>query len=285
MAFSETLKQKKSLRPVKKLGQHFLVDSAVRDKIISLSGFGKNDRVLEIGPGKGALTLPLARQVDHVVAIEKDVNMVEFLSEHLSKNSCHNVTVIHKDILRTQWADLEPFFARKIQVIGNLPYNISSPVLEWLIDHRAWIKKAVLMFQLEVARRLTAQPGTKAYGALTLLVQYHAEVTGLFKVLRGSFYPIPGVDSMMVSVNFEKPFPERAVHEVYFKKVVKGAFAYRRKTLYNSLKRALHLERSEKLLKAFETSNIDGRSRAEILALPDFLRLTEALLIDNETTM
>ena len=257
------------------------MDPTISEKIISLSGFSADDTVLEIGPGKGALTLPLAGKVKHVVAVEMDGQLVEWLGGSLKKAGLNNVTLLHEDILKLDWQTLRKHFQGRIPVIGNLPYNISSPVLEKMCQNPQWMGQAVLMFQKEVAERLTATSGSKAYGALTLLVQYHAGVLSLLKVLKGSFFPVPKVDSMVVSVDFEKPYPQRAVHEGFFKKVVKGAFAHRRKTILNSLKGAMPDQSRESLLNALTACGIESGKRAEVLDMGDFLRLSSALSIDN----
>ena len=283
MAFVGSLKADGHLRPKKRLGQNFLVDPTISEKIISLSGFTNEDTVLEIGSGKGALTLPLAGRVKHVVAVEKDAALVDWLKDRLLGTGVENVTLMHQDILKVDWRALRSHFPGKIQVIGNLPYNISSPVLERLCWNPQWMGRAILMFQLEVAERLTAFPGTKAYGALTLLVQYHARVARLLKVLKGSFFPVPKVDSMVVLLDFEKPYPQRAVHEAFFKKVVKGSFAHRRKTILNSLKGSMPDQTRESLFQAMAACGIDPGKRAEVLEMSDFLSLSSKLSIDNET--
>ena len=270
-----------SFIPKKRLGQNFLVDPAISRKIISLSGFSADDTVLEIGPGKGALTLPLAGKVKHVVAVEKDVQLVEWLGGSLKRAGFSNVTLLHEDILKMDWQTLRRYFQGRIPIIGNLPYNISSPVLQKMCQNPQWMGKAILMFQKEVAERLSARSGSRTYGALTLLVQYHAGVLPLLKVLKGSFFPVPKVDSMVVSVDFEKPYPERGVHEGLFKKVVKGAFAHRRKTILNSLNGAMPDQSRESLLNALAACGIDSGKRAEVLEMGDFLRLSSALSVDN----
>jgi len=281
LVFVGSDKADQPFRPKKRLGQNFLVDPTISERIISLSGFSADDTVLEIGPGKGALTLPLAGKVKHVVAVEKDVQLVEWLRGSLKKAGLSNVTLLHEDILKLDWQTLRNHFQGRIPTIGNLPYNISSPVLEKMCQNPQWMGQAVLMFQKEVAERLTAASGSKAYGALTLLVQYHARVLSLLKVLKGSFFPVPKVDSMVVSVDFEKPYPQRAVHEGFFKKVVKGAFAHRRKTILNSLKGAMPDQTRESLLNALAACDIESGKRAEVLEMGDFLRLSSALSIDN----
>jgi 16S rRNA (adenine1518-N6/adenine1519-N6)-dimethyltransferase len=274
----------RSFRPKKSLGQNFLVDPTISEKIVSLSGFMSEDTVLEIGPGKGALTLPLAERVKHVLAVEKDAQLVEWLTERLNKAGLKNVTLLHEDILKLDWQSLRENPEARIPVIGNLPYNISSPILEKMCQNPQRMGRAVLMFQKEVAQRLSATSGNKAYGALTLLVQYHAKVFSLLKVQKGSFFPVPKVDSMVISLDFENPYPQRAIHEAFFRKVVKGAFAHRRKTILNSLKGAMPDQAPESILAALTACGIDSGKRAEVLEMEDFLRLSVELAIDNRIT-
>jgi 16S rRNA (adenine1518-N6/adenine1519-N6)-dimethyltransferase len=167
-----------------------------------------------------------------------------------------------------------------MEVIGNLPYNISSPILEKLIHHRASVRRAVLMFQAEFARRVSASPGSRTYGAMSVLIQYFARVSPLLEVPREAFSPIPKVDSLVLELNFKRPYPRRAQDELSFKRTVRGAFSHRRKTLLNSLRGALpHLSRGE-ILEALEKCSIDPGKRAETLSIEAFLDLDNALVPD-----
>jgi len=261
----------------KRLGQHFLVDPEIIHRIVALAGFQDSDRVLEIGPGQGALTLPLARTVGHVVAVEKDAHLVHALQTRLNRAGITNVTLINHDILTWDFCNLRSPSSARILVIGNLPYNISSPVLEKLIENRELIRRAVLMFQLEVAKRLTASPGGKAYGAMTLWVKYHAHSRPLFEVSKDAFNPKPKVNSMVIELDFERPHPGRLFNnERYFKKIVKGAFAHRRKTMVNSLKGMSPTLDREILLEVMKKCGIDPGRRAETLDIDEFLCLTSA---------
>lgn len=277
MAYVEPLKTGTRFRPSKKLGQHFLVDRNIIDKIITIADFDASDSVLEIGPGTGALTLPLSQSVDHIIAVEKDAFLTELLEEKLSREGITNVTLINHDILRLDLHEATPPSSKKIQVIGNLPYNISTPFLEKLIKNRGLLAKAVLMFQLEVAERLTALPGGKAYGAMTLLVRYHALANPLLKVKKESFYPRPKVDSMVLDLDFKHPYTTGEVQEEIFKKVVRGAFSHRRKMLFNSLKGFSSVWDTKKLLMVMEKCGIDPKRRAETLDMDEFLCLTSGL--------
>jgi len=268
-------------RPKKGLGQHFLIGANIPDKIISLSGFGSSDVVLEIGPGKGALTLPLSKTVSRVVAVEKDTRLADVLQNKLFAAGISNVSLICDDILSFDFSAVPLPRSGKIQVIGNLPYNISSPVLERLITYRERLARAVLMFQMEVAKRLTASPCSKSYGAMTLLIRYHSMPTCLLKVSKRAFYPVPKIDSMVVGLDFERPYPNQGVGEDDFRKVVKGAFAHRRKTLLNSLKGYLPDWTPDVLLQRIKTCGIDPARRAETLTMDEFLQLASILAVDK----
>jgi 16S rRNA (adenine1518-N6/adenine1519-N6)-dimethyltransferase len=161
--------------------------------------------------------------------------------------------------------------------MGNLPYNLSSPILGKLMDHRHRVGKAVLMFQAELGRRLLASPGSKTYGALTVMVRYFAQGRELIRVPREAFRPRPKVDSMVLELDFEQPHPRRAENEDHFRKIVKGAFAHRRKTLLNSLRGTFRSLTRETLTQAMTRCGVPLRCRAEDLSVDDFLCLSAAL--------
>jgi 16S rRNA (adenine1518-N6/adenine1519-N6)-dimethyltransferase len=242
-----------------------------------MAGFSPSSHVLEVGPGLGALTVPLAASVGHLYAIEKDALLAEKLGSELERRAIANVTIVNQDILRFRLDDLPLPAGEKLGVIGNLPYNISTPFLERLLENRVRVGKAVLMFQMEVARRMAASPGNKEYGSLTVLVQYHAHLQSLLEVSRKAFYPVPKVDSMVLGLDFERPHPLRAHDEDHLKKVVRGAFSHRRKTLLNSLRGSLCAFSTDELRKAFEACRIDGGKRAEELGIDDFICLSANL--------
>ncbi len=272
------------MRPKKKLGQHFLIDAGIIEKTIASARFQPSDIVLEIGPGQGALTLPLSKTVSHVVAVEKDIRLTDLLQKKLSNLGISNVTLVNHDILTFDFNGIKPRPSGKIQIIGNIPYNISSPLLEKVIRNRKVVARAILMFQLEVARRLTSAPCTKAYGAMTLLVQYYARSTCLLAVSRSAFYPVPKVDSMIVEIDLERPYPNQGVHDDHFRRVVRGAFAHRRKTIVNSMKGFLPSWTPDMLMDGMKACGIDPKRRAETLNMDEFLRLATALAIDKRET-
>ena len=277
MTKNESIKRGHRIHPKKRLGQHFLKDTEVAREIISRARFGPSDQVLEIGAGLGALTVPLAGSVHQIIAIEKDPHLTEMLRKRLSLEGIKNVSLINADVLKLDFKRIPSLPQKKIKVIGNLPYNISSPLLEKLVENRNMVSRAVLMFQFELARRLVASPGNKEFGAMTVLIQYHAHPSPLLDVPKESFHPRPKVNSMVLGLDFERPHPRRAEDETKFRMVVRGAFAHRRKMLLNSLKRTLPSHSSEEILAALKKCDIEPRTRAESLDVDDFLCLTSAL--------
>lgn len=265
------------MRAKKRLGQHFLRDPAIIGQIIRQARFNPDVTVVEIGPGLGALTLPLAESVSRVIGIEKDPRLVEILEGRLLRRGIRNVTLIREDVLKADFGEIARSLGENLQVIGNLPFNISSPFLGKLIRSKDILTRAVLTFQAEVGRRLIAIPGNKQYGAMTVLAQYHARILPLLEIPREAFHPPPKVGSMVVELDFTRPHPTRAWDEETFRKTVKGAFAHRRKTLINSLKGAFPEWSQEKILRAMEKSGVEPKKRAEVLGIDDFIRLSESL--------
>ena len=272
------MKKDYGFRPKKSLGQHFLKDKEIVREIISKARFDPTDRVLEIGSGLGALTFVLAREVYHVIAVEKDSHLTDILNKRLSAEKIENVDLINEDVLKLDFSRFPSLHERNLRVIGNLPYNISSPILEKLVENRQMVNRAVLMLQSELAGRLIASPGTKAFGAMTVLIQYHAHVSPLLYVPKEAFHPKPKVDSMVLEMDFQRPYSRQTEDDVQFRRVVKGAFAQRRKTLLNSLKNSLVSHSHEEILAALERCDIDPKRRAETLTIEDFLRLTSVLI-------
>jgi 16S rRNA (adenine1518-N6/adenine1519-N6)-dimethyltransferase len=263
--------------PKKRLGQHFLRDRGVIQKIIDRAGFLPSDHVLEIGAGLGELTIPLAARVRKITAVEKDPQLTDMLEERLFHARINNVSLINEDILRLDLEGIRGHSQEKIKAIGNLPYNISSPFLEKLITNRHIISRAVLMFQYELARRLLSGPGNKEYGAITVMTQYNAAVSPLFEVAKEAFYPRPKVGSMLIVIDMEREYPVRAKDNAQFKRIVKAAFSHRRKTVLNSLKGTLTSYGGEAISEALNRSGIDPRRRAETIDIDSFLRLASEL--------
>ena len=267
------------IRAKKRLGQCFLVNTSIAQKIVRNSNVSPSDTVLEIGPGLGALTIPLARNVKQVIAIEKDEELFSKLSSRLLQEKISNVVLIHQDILKFDLRNLKEFFDDQITVFGNLPFNISSPLVAKLLLHHGCIDRAVLMFQREFAERLVSLPGTKAYGAISVMLRYRAKPTKLFKVSSGSFFPRPKVESMVVELDFNQPWHICPITDEALKRVVKPAFLHRRKTLLNALLGAPDKWTKETILDALQVCGIDPSRRAETLSLDEFICLAQRLAL------
>jgi 16S rRNA (adenine1518-N6/adenine1519-N6)-dimethyltransferase len=262
-----TLKRK-GLAPNKKLGQNFLVHEHTPRRIVELAGLFPEDQVVEVGVGLGALTRPLAAAVARVIGLEADSGIIRLHQEQQDLPA--NVQLLHADVLKVDFADLvEP--GQRLKIVANLPYSISTPFLFRLIDHAPLMDFAVVMLQKEVALRLMAQPGTKDYGAPTVLLASCAEVRLLLKVHPADFHPRPKVDSVVVRIGFHPP-PERvralaAYDRKLFSRVVHGAFGQRRKTLLNALDSAALVAGKQELARRIEAAGITPSVRAETLTL------------------
>jgi 16S rRNA (adenine1518-N6/adenine1519-N6)-dimethyltransferase len=277
---SRALLTESGLRPRKSLGQHFLEDPAAIDAIISHAGLEATDVVLEIGPGLGALTIPILTHIHHLVAIEKDPLLIKLLGEKLSHQESKKITLISGDVLKLDIRRIHDAFRQKVRIFGNIPYNISSPLLEQIIANRIYIKNAILMFQYEVAQRLSASPNSKEYGALSIALQYYARISPLIKIKRDSFYPKPKVDSMVLELDLEMPHPLRAENEEWFLKIVKAAFSHRRKTIRNSLERSMLPATRHMIAAALEKASVAPDRRAETLTIDEYIRLSSFLTRD-----
>ncbi len=272
---------KSGLRPRKSLGQHFLEDPIAIEKIIAHAGLEAADVVVEIGPGLGALTIPILPHIHHLVAIEKDPLLIDLLKGRLSPQERQKITFISGDVLKFDFRQIYETFGEKLRILGNLPYNISSPFLEHLIANRFYVRNAILMFQYEVAQRLTASPNSKEYGALSIAVQYYARISPLIKIRRESFYPKPKVDSMVLEFDFRMPHPLRAKNEERFLRIVRAAFRCRRKTILNSLERGMAPVTRHVIATALEKSSIEPKRRPETLTIDEYIHLSSFLSPDT----
>ncbi len=256
-------------RRKKKLGQNFLNDPNILNKICAAAQLQKEDHVVEIGPGKGSLTTHLAREAGSVTAIEKDERLKKILHNRLKEST--NVRFIYRDVLRISFDRLS--IGGKMKLVSNLPYNVSTPILFKLIDEREVFSKIVLMLQKEVAERISSSEGSKSYGSLSVLLQSYFKIKLNFKVPRRAFSPVPNVDSAVVTLD---PLTEPAfaiLSEKTFRTVTKHAFSSRRKTIRNSLCNFFEREITEQALKS---SGIDQGRRAESLSLEEFARLSDS---------
>ncbi|TEB12227.1 16S rRNA (adenine(1518)-N(6)/adenine(1519)-N(6))-dimethyltransferase RsmA [Pelotomaculum propionicicum] len=264
----------------KSLGQNFLVDSNIINKIIAAAELTAADLVVEIGPGLGALTGRIAGRAGRVLAVEVDKGLLPALSEMLAGAGV--IEVIEGDALkidfdRLVWEKTGGEFGRgrgKYKLMANLPYYITSPLIMHLLMNHFNLSMIIVMVQLEVAARMTALPGTKAYGALSLAVQYFTEPKMLFRVPRTVFFPQPDVDSAVVRLSVRPSPAVRVASEEEFFKIIRASFGQRRKTLLNSLTGSnLGLDK-ESFLRALKKSGIDHARRGETLSLAEFAVLT-----------
>ncbi|VTT23708.1 16S rRNA (adenine(1518)-N(6)/adenine(1519)-N(6))-dimethyltransferase RsmA [Streptococcus gordonii] len=264
----------------KSFGQNFLTDTNILQKIVDTAEIDKKVNVIEIGPGIGALTEFLAENAAEVMAFEIDDRLVPILADTL--RDFDNVTVVNQDILKVDLAQYIAEFKNPdlpIKVVANLPYYITTPILMHLIESGIPFSEFVVMMQKEVADRISAQPNTKAYGSLSIAVQYYMTAKVAFIVPRTVFVPAPNVDSAILKmVRREQPAVE-VQDEKFFFKVTKASFVHRRKTLWNNL--TSYFGKSEevkaKLENALAKANLVANVRGEALDLEAFARLSDAL--------
>ena len=249
-------------RPRKRFGQNFLQDRLIIDAIIQTLHPQPTDNVLEIGPGLGALTQPLLRKLGRLTAIEIDTD----LQAHLATlpNISNQLTVINADALTIDYSQ----FGRQLRVIGNLPYNISTPLLLRLLHYTPFIADMHFMLQKEVVLRLVASPGSKAYGRLSVMLQYYCEVEHLFDVPPTAFHPQPKVDSAIVRLTPHATPLYPSVEFADLEKLVACAFSMRRKTLANNLKPLMNAAKLMEL-------GIDPTLRPEQISVADYVKLSK----------
>ncbi|REI10842.1 16S rRNA (adenine(1518)-N(6)/adenine(1519)-N(6))-dimethyltransferase RsmA [Staphylococcus felis] len=264
----------------KSLGQNFLIDVNIINKIIEASGIDQNTGVIEVGPGMGSLTEQLAKHAKSVVAFEIDQRLIPVLTETLSPYD--NVTVINEDILK---ADVSQAIERhlsgcdQILVVANLPYYITTPILLTLLEEHLNIDGYVVMMQKEVGERLNADVGTKAYGSLSIVAKYYTETSKVTTVPKTVFMPPPNVDSIVIKL-MRRSEPLVAIdNEKEFFKMTKGAFSQRRKTILNNYQN-LFIEgkqHKEDIIKWLESAEINPKRRGETLSIHEYARLYNGL--------
>ena len=264
----------------KSFGQNFLTDTNILQKIVDTAEINDQVNVIEIGPGIGALTEFLAERAAEVMAFEIDHRLVPILADTL--RNFDNVTVVNEDILKVDLAQHIQNFKNPdlpIKVVANLPYYITTPILMHLIESGIPFSEFVVMMQKEVADRISAQPNTKAYGSLSIAVQYYMTAKVAFIVPRTVFVPAPNVDSAILKM-VRRPEPAVAVEdESFFFKVSKASFTHRRKTLWNNLTGYFGKteEVKDKLTKALDQAGLSPSVRGEALSLAEFASLADAL--------
>lgn len=265
----------RALRPAKRsLAQNFLVDENIQRKIVAALGARAGDEVLEIGPGRGALTRHIVGRVGRLIAVELDDELARALAEEFEGRS--DVTVVHADVLEVEAATLTTA-PERLLVVGNIPYNITTPIIFHLLE-RPRPREIVLMVQDDLADRIVARVGTKEYGALSVGVRTVAQVERLFKVGRSAFRPVPGVDSAVIRIRPFAPEPLTALEEERLRRLVRAAFQWRRKQLRRILRDHPEVARPAGVFEgAAARAGIDLADRPERLAPEDFVRLAAAL--------
>lgn len=280
----------RGLAPSKRRGQNFLKFSATAEKIVAKAEFSPADHVVEVGVGLGALTNSLAPRVATVTGIEIDRGLVDYLLQEQVLPD--NVKLIHQDVLKTDISALIPADGGRIKIISNLPYSISNPFIFKLIDNRELIDSAVILLQKEMAERLTAHPGTKAYGIPSVLLQSCASITKLMLVGADQFHPKPQVESLLIRITFN---PDSITGPDYacLRSTVRAAFSSRRKTLVNNLIASfpfpagitvLKSQKRSLISQSIRSAGIDGTSRAENLSVGDFQKLSHQLQHVSKST-
>lgn len=257
------------MRAKKSLGQNFLRDFSVVDRIINALELNGEETVIEIGPGLGSLTERLVEKAAKVIAIEFDRELIPMLGERFSQFS--SFELVNEDALKVDFSQLVPKDSRpeKLKLAANLPYNISTPILQRLIDQRELFSSMVLMFQREVVERITASPGGRERGFLSVLVENAFDAEYLFDVPPQAFYPVPKVWSAVVRL---QPRMSAVSDDKLFREIVSLSFSQKRKNLLNNLKSSL-----ADISSLLESIGIDGRRRAETLTLAEWSELTTAM--------
>ena len=262
----------------KKFGQNFLIDGHVIEKIIAAAGIGKEDVVLEIGPGIGTLTQRLCEAAGDVVAVEIDRNPIPILTGDTCKDYA-NLQIISGDIMKTDIPELlKPFGKRPVKVVANLPYYITTPILMKLLEDRLPIESITVMVQKEVAERMETGPGTKDYGALSLAVQYYSEPYLAANVPANCFMPRPNVGSAVIRLTIHEEPPVQVKDEKHMFALIRASFNQRRKTLVNGIGNAAELPYSkEQVAAALTKLGMSETIRGEALTLSEFAALSDAL--------
>ena len=266
----------KSTAPKKHLGQNFLKDELLISRIIEIANITKDDKVIEIGPGKGALTFRLAEKALKVLALEIDHELCEYLDE--KAHSYPNLTVLEEDVLKFKFETIES----KFKVVANIPYYISTPIIFKLMESRNKITEMTIMLQKELAKRIVASPNCKDWGILSIAVQFYATPKIELEIPREAFYPSPKVDSAIVKIIPRKNPALRVSNENLFWAIIKSAFSHRRKTLLNSL--AMAGFKKDTLESILGNAGIDLSVRPENLTIEDWWKIVDDLTDHLEYT-
>lgn len=262
------IREEYGFRFSKSLGQNFLTDKNIIDEIVDGAGIGQEDTVLEIGPGIGVITYEAAQLAKKVIAVEIDKSLLPILAETLSEYD--NVKVINEDILKLDINKLiEDEGMENVKIMGNLPYYITTPIIMKILEEGVKASSITIMMQKEVADRIKAGPGTKAYGALSVAVQYYCTVDKVASVPRSVFVPQPNVDSVVLRLNIRSEKAVKLDNEKLFFDCVKAGFGQRRKTLLNSLQKVNGVDKNI-VMQSLASAGIDESRRAETLTIEEF---------------
>lgn len=265
------------ITPRKRWGQNFVVDQNLLRRIADLAALEPHECALEIGAGLGALTRCLAKRASHVTAVEVDARLEPILRGVLAPFA--NVSILRADFLDLNTDELltQAFRGAPGAVVANIPYSITTPILERLLAHKQRVSRMVLLVQHEVAQRLAAEPGTRARGSMSVFAQYHARIDVLGIVPPGVFLPRPEVSSAIVRLTPVHPGTVQVASEEVFFEVVRSAFSQRRKTLANAVRRLLPKADASAIAAVFQNAQIDPGRRGETLSLEEFARLASAV--------
>lgn len=260
----------------KSLGQNFLIDDNIVDKIVAGAGIGPSDKIIEVGPGIGTLTREMASRAGALMAVEIDKNLIPILADTLG--DFENVKIVNEDIIKADMRGLidENLDGGPVKLVANLPYYITTPIIMRFLEEDINVTDIVVMVQKEVAERMNAQPGGKDFGALSVAVQYYCDTEIVAKVPRHLFVPQPNVDSIVIALRVRPERKYKVEDEGLYFKVVKAAFGQRRKTLLNSIASMGNLSK-DMVKEALEEAGIDPKRRGETLSLDEFANLSNVI--------
>jgi len=265
-----------SYPPLKSLSQNFLRNETQAKNLVDRLPLTSLDTVVELGAGQGALTFLLAEKVSRVLAVEIDAGLSAELKEKMLLAGKKNIKVVHEDLLKTDWNEWFKTLNGPFSIVGNLPYHISTPILFKVIENRPIIKGAYVMLQKEVADRLLAQPGTKEYGVITILIGYYARIQSLLQLKPGSFFPRPKVSSTFIELLFRQEPTPKIEDQDLFQWTVRSSFAQRRKQIKNALSAEARFP-ALLIAKALEMNQTDPQCRGETLTIGQFVTLSNTL--------
>ena len=270
------LVRKHGFKFTKSLGQNFLIDDNIVDKIVAGAGIGPEDKIIEVGPGIGTLTREMASRAQNLMAVEIDKNLIPILEDTLGDYD--NVKIVNEDIIKADIRGLidENLSGGPVKLVANLPYYITTPIIMRFLEENINVTDIVVMVQKEVAERMNAQPGGKDFGALSVAVQYYCDTEIVAKVPRHLFVPQPNVDSIVIALRVRPERKYKVDDEGLYFKVVKAAFGQRRKTLLNSISSMGNLAKDQ-VKEALEEAGIDPKRRGETLSLDEFAILSNVI--------